>query len=74
MKCIHGFNKDVEPPVIGMHQCACCGLNGRYIYLMSGAEWPRTDPLCQDCREAEDKMLKNDVNRQWSNLITKSVS
>lgn len=55
-KCIHGFEKDVEPPVERMHRCSCCGLNGSNIYIQAGAKWPRADPLCQDCREAEDKL------------------
>lgn len=64
MICSHGFDRDVEAPVAGMHQCACCGLNGRYIYTMVGAEWPRTDPLCQDCRDAENLMDSSSTG-QW---------
>lgn len=58
-KCKHGFEKDVESPAEGMHRCACCGLNGKHIYIMASAEWPRTDPLCQDCRDAEGKAVRD---------------
>lgn len=56
IKCVHGFEIDVELPVAGMHRCACCGLNGSNIYIEAGAKWPRTDPLCQACRDIEDKL------------------
>lgn len=55
MKCIHGFDKDVTPPIKGMHRCACCGLQGKEIYIQAGATWPRQDPLCQSCRDAEGR-------------------
>lgn len=33
MNCIHGFEKDVEPPVEGMHRCSCWVVSYLNVYV-----------------------------------------